>query len=98
LLVCFIAGQFMIYGHQHFTSQTTGKIYNSRNAVSKQTIKEKCYLCDVMHHNSMVKTSQVFSVSIVAIDHIFKKAEYPFKSIQLILSIGRAPPSSNFLV
>ncbi|HEY2582279.1 MAG TPA: hypothetical protein VGI43_10735 [Mucilaginibacter sp.] len=98
LLVCFIGGQFMIYTHQHYAAQTNGKIYNLTKNISKQTVKEKCYLCDVMHHNSMVITSQVFSNPTVVIGHAFKKFEYDFKSIQLILSCGRAPPSSNFLV
>ncbi|HEY4325684.1 MAG TPA: hypothetical protein VGN20_16935 [Mucilaginibacter sp.] len=98
LLACFIAGQFMIYTHQHYTVQTNNKIYNVTKNISKQTVKEKCYLCDVMHHNSMVITSQAFSNTIVETGHAFKKFEYDFKSIQLILSCGRAPPSSDFPV
>jgi hypothetical protein len=98
LLVCFVAGQYMIYAHQHNVVQIISKTHHFSKNQPKQTVKEKCYLCDVMHHNTMIVTSQVYFNPVKVIGHAFKNFEYNFKSIQLILSCGRAPPSSIYSV
>jgi hypothetical protein len=96
LLICFIAGQYMVYAHQHNIINNTGKAYNISKNIPQQTVKEKCYLCDVMHHNIMVITSQVYVNPVMVAGHVFKKAEYSFTSIHLILSGGRAPPLPDY--
>jgi len=98
LLICFIAGQLMVYAHQHPVSAGEGKVSESAKTSPHQILKEKCYLCDVMHHNAMDITTQMFSSPITVAVHVFKSNEYSFTSIQLILSSGRAPPLLNFLV
>jgi len=94
LLICFIAGQYMIYAHQHNIGYSTDKIYNVSKNIPHQTVTEKCYLCDVMHHNAMVASHQVYFNPSVVAGHVFKSFQYSFTSIQLILSCGRAPPLS----
>jgi len=94
LLICFVAGQCMVYSHQHNIIKP-GKTYHISKNLSKETVKEKCALCDIMHHNTMVTANDVFFSQILVVDHVFKSFEYNFKSISLILSIGRAPPVSN---
>jgi PP-loop superfamily ATP-utilizing enzyme len=96
LLICFIAGQYMVFAHQHNISQGITKVYGISKNIQQQTVKEKCYLCDVMHHNSMVTASNVYFNAVTVAGHVFKSAEYGFTSIQLILSGGRAPPPSNY--
>ena len=86
----------MVYAHQHNVVSNTDKAYNISKNIPQQTVKEKCYLCDVMHHHVMVTTSQVYFNPVVVASHIFKKTEYNFTSIQLILSGGRAPPLSDY--
>jgi hypothetical protein len=98
LLTCFVAGQFMVYAHQHNGAKGISKTYGISKNIPEQTIKEKCYLCDAMHHNVMVTATQVYFNAITVARHVFKNVEYSFTSIQLILSSGRAPPASNNLV
>jgi hypothetical protein len=95
LLICFIAGQFMVYGHQHNTGKSLPQNHSSSKNIQQQTVKEKCYLCDVMNHNTMVITTQVYFTPATVTLHAFKSVEYSFTSIQLIISGGRAPPSFN---
>jgi hypothetical protein len=96
LLICFVAGQYMIYAHQHNVSKSTVKICNIPKNLTQQTVKEKCGLCDVMHHNSMVITNQVYLNPVTIAVHVFTQVQYSFTSISLILSGGRAPPSPNY--
>ncbi|MFI5138189.1 MAG: hypothetical protein ACHQIM_10205 [Sphingobacteriales bacterium] len=98
LLICFIAGQYMVYAHRHSIVKGAGKSFGIAKNIPRHTVSEKCYLCDVMHHNTMVSTTQIYFNPVAAIGHVFKSVEYSFTSIQLILSCGRAPPSSNYFV
>jgi hypothetical protein len=94
LLICFAAGQFMIYAHQHPVSPALGKQFAaSRAAIAHQTVKEKCDLCDVMHHNAMVASHYAYLNPVAVCVHVYKDVDYNFTSIQLILAGGRAPPS-----
>jgi len=96
LLICFIAGQLMIYGHQHPVSPVAGKQLTASGFVASQkTIKEHCDLCDVMHHNAMLASYQVYLKPVTVAVHVYKSTVYSFTSIQLILAGGRAPPSVN---
>jgi hypothetical protein len=81
----------MIYAHQHqiVKGNTTGNITKN---TSRQTVTEKCSLCDVMHHNVMVTTAIGNFDTVTVLNHTFKNLVYSFTSIQLILSSGRAPP------
>jgi hypothetical protein len=94
LLICFVAGQYMVYAHQHTISVNTIKVYGTAKGQPRQVVTEKCSLCDVMHHNTMVNTAQVYSTPVVISTHFYKVFNYTFTSIQLILSGGRAPPCS----
>jgi hypothetical protein len=88
----------MVYAHHHNVTAGTIKTYGIHKNITEQTFKEKCYLCDVMNHNTMVIAKQVYLNPVKVEGHVFKKFEYSFTSIQLILSGGRAPPTSSYLV
>jgi len=96
LLICFIAGQYMVFAHQHNINNVAPKTYSYAKGISQTTVTDKCYLCDVMHHNAMVISSNTYVNPIAVSFHVFKNTEYSFKSIQLILSGGRAPPLSDY--
>jgi len=93
LLVCFIAGQYVIYTHQHkivARTGTTAKI--ETNSTSRTIVQEKCFVCDAMHHiAAVISHYSYFSPNIVT-KHFYKAYNYDFISIALILSAGRAPP------
>jgi hypothetical protein len=91
LLICFIAGQYMVYVHQHFINKTANSCRIVKT-IPKATVKEKCSFCDSMHHNAMVKAEGACLNAVLAFGHIYKCFEYSFNSISLILSCGRAPP------
>ena len=95
LLICFIAGQYMVYTHQHLFIKGVSKTAVSavHDHQQHQTIKEKCYMCDVMHHQAVVfDTLSYFSPQVVTI-HLFKAPVYNFVNIGLVLAAGRAPPA-----
>jgi len=96
LLFCFMAGQTMIYAHQHSALPVTGKLSSeSRSSVPHQTFKETCDLCDMMLHNAMLAAYQVYLTPTTVAGHVYQSIEYSFTSIQLILAGGRAPPVSQ---
>jgi hypothetical protein len=86
----------MVYAHQHKSINNTSKSFYIPQKIPQQTVSEKCYLCDVMHHNAMVTNTQVYLNPVAVAGHVFKNVAYSFTSIQLILSGGRAPPLSNY--
>ena len=94
LLICFITGQYMVYAHQHKLIQGAEQTHSVKQQQPKQTLTEKCQLCDAMHHNSMVNHSVSYFTPVVITDHFYKKGQYNFVSIALILSAGRSPPLS----
>lgn len=96
LLLCFIAGQYMVYAHQHNIAAATAKVYSLSKEQPHQVVAEKCSLCDVMNHNNMIYTTQVYSTAVVVSTHYYEVFNYTFTSIQLILSYGRAPPASFY--
>jgi hypothetical protein len=97
LLICFIAGQYMVYAHQHLNLNTATKSYNSSKQQPRETVTEKCSICDAMHNNNMVNNTGVYFSVLSAIGHVFKSFDYNFKNISLIIAGGRAPPFSNIL-
>lgn len=91
LLICFLAGQCMIYAHTHAGSGVTSS-YQPAKSSSHQTVQEKCYLCDVMHHNAMVVSTGVHLAASGAVLHLFNIVEYNFTSIRTAHTSSRAPP------
>jgi hypothetical protein len=98
LLICFAAGQSMIYIHQHNIIQKTGIVKSlSKNQPKPATsVTEKCYMCDVMHHSAMTINQQTYFSPVVVTGHLFKVGDYDFISIALVLSAGRAPPGISY--
>ena len=91
LLLSFVVGQYAVYSHQH--SLIKGITKHSHIATDRQIIKEKCLLCDAMHHaDAVTVTNNLFLIPLVSSAHIFKTGDYDFVSIALILAAGRAPP------
>lgn len=93
VLICFAAGQGMVYAHQHLTSYAIA--HQQKPDQSKTTVTEKCQLCDAMHHTGMVINKTQYFTPAVCADHFYKQGTYDFISISLILSPGRAPPFSS---
>ncbi|AYL98212.1 hypothetical protein [Mucilaginibacter celer] len=91
LLLSFVVGQYAVYSHQH--ALIKGITKHSHIAADRQTIKEKCLLCDAMHHaDAVVLTNKLFLIPLVPSTHVFKQGDYNFVSLALILAAGRAPP------
>lgn len=91
-MICFVAGQYMIYAHQHSYRLRPAIVRLPVKSTPHNSFKEKCSLCDVMHHNSMDTAVPFYAAAAVKEDCCFKKISYSFTSIQLILAAGRAPP------
>lgn len=83
----------MVFAHQHNITKTihTSNCDDCHNT-AKQTFKEKCALCDSMHHTNMELLSNDYHTPSLSIGHVFVTFQYDFKSIALILSSGRGPP------
>ena len=98
LLTCFVAGQYMMYVHQHYSLQKTGisTSFSKNQPKPVATVQEKCYMCDAMHHTTMVIGQQVYFNPVIVSCYIYKVGDYNFISIALILSAGRAPPATPY--
>jgi hypothetical protein len=91
LLLIFIAGQAIVYGHQH--TDTFASV-NGRHHATQQTVSERCQLCDAMHYNTMELAQAVYFQPVLVSRHLFTIKTYHFLSLSLILASGRAPPLS----
>jgi hypothetical protein len=90
LLIIFIAGQVILYGHQHNTNGSRVKPHSS----SRQTVSEICQLCDAMHFNHSVIQQQVAVVPVPKSSPVHLELAYHFISLVLVRSAGRSPPVS----
>lgn len=93
-----MAGQYMVYAHQHRLMHSEKQTFWAKKPQPRQTLAEKCQLCDAMHHNSIVTGGHLHFNSIPVSDCIYISPVYNFTSLALILSGGRAPPSITFSV
>ena len=92
-MLCFMAGQYMVYAHQHAVGTGSNRSsYHNPNTQPKQTITENCRLCDAMHHNTMATNTQVLFAPVVLNSYTYTITQYDFVSIALVHSSGRAPP------
>ncbi|MEO6849011.1 MAG: hypothetical protein ABI203_09280 [Mucilaginibacter sp.] len=92
VLFCFVAGQTMVYAHQHLNSSGSFSVHKASQ--THPVVSEKCQLCDAMHHNSMLINDHQHFSPIVAHHHFYTPGQYNFVSVALILSAGRSPPIS----
>jgi hypothetical protein len=88
LLLLFAAGQYMVFAHTHYKH---GGIAVTVKC-SLPVVKEKCDICDTMHHTHMLLNQHVYFTPAVAV-----KCHYQFRQsnailIQIVLASGRAPP------
>ncbi|PAW92505.1 hypothetical protein CKK33_02930 [Mucilaginibacter sp. MD40] len=95
LLFCFIAGQYMVYAHQHHVNKQSHMEADAggKHHSSSQVLKEKCEICDSMHHSFMELVKPQFAFYNANAGQAYLLQLYQFESIGLILSSGRAPPS-----
>ena len=98
LLLCFVAGQYMVYAHQHNIIKRTVKTYDVARTPAGKTFTERCALCDAMHHTVMLISHNVYFNPITVTGHFFEQVSYKFISFQLIQAGGRAPPISTYSV
>jgi hypothetical protein len=93
LLLCFVAGQYMVYAHQHTVNTAVNKSsYRTRGPQPRETIVENCQLCDAMHHNALAINHLVYFTPVAIADYTYKTFDYVFISIVIIHSGGRSPP------
>jgi hypothetical protein len=91
VLICFTVGQITAFSHQHLADLKSRPVTAKHNA-SGQTVKEKCYVCDTMHHISMAIFTDVAPVLYTTKADTQYTRQYDYKGIALILSAGRSPP------
>ena len=88
LLLFFATGQFMVFAHQHYKQGTI--ISASKSGLP--ILKEKCNVCDAMHHTAALLTQHVYFTPIAAVKCHYQYKKSDVKLIQLVLASGRAPP------
>ena len=77
--------------HQHVPGYTE-RVSQTSNKAPQQTVTEKCYVCDMMHHTQMaIFTDAVVAANVVVCDTQYKR-QHDYIGIALILSAGRSPP------
>ncbi|WP_158557122.1 hypothetical protein [Mucilaginibacter conchicola] len=94
LLFCFVAGQYMVYAHQHNANRHLHQLcIDSKHHTKAQILTEKCEVCDSMHHDFMELVKPQFAVYFTKATRVYTFQQYNFASIGLILASGRAPPA-----
>ena len=91
VLICFVTGQLMAVVHQHVPGYTQ-RVYQTSKQYPQQTVAEKCYVCDMMHHTQMALFSDVPAIPHYTISDTQYKCQHDYIGIALILSAGRSPP------
>jgi hypothetical protein len=96
LLLCFVAGQYIVYSHNHADNTVLHKtaVYHHSTTRSQQILSENCQLCDAMHHNTMAVNSYAYFAPVVITGYFYKPVSHNFISKALIRSAGRSPPIS----
>jgi dihydroxyacid dehydratase/phosphogluconate dehydratase len=92
VLICFIAGQTMVYSHQHLSRLRSVVSHNVKVPQPVQTVTDTCSICDMMHHTHMAIFDAVVSSPIITICETVYTNQHDYKGIALILSAGRSPP------
>jgi len=83
----------MVFAHQHnLVKNAHAHTYQDDKNSSHQVVKEKCPICDSMHHIAMELNNHSSYHTAIGTNYTYFTFEYDFKSIALILSPGRAPP------
>ena len=91
VLICFAIGQITAFSHQHL-SDFKSQNHLTKHSTTGQTVKEKCYVCDAMHHTNMaIFTDAKPALYVTVIDTQYKR-QHDYKGIALILSADRGPP------
>lgn len=78
----------MVFAHQHYKQG----VLVSATKTNVHVLKEKCDVCDVMHHTHMMLTQHVYFTPAVAVIFHYQLRQSDVKFIQLIIAAGRAPP------
>jgi len=90
VLACFVTGQLMAVVHQHLPGPQ--RAYQVSKNQPQQTVAEKCYVCDMMHHTQMALFTDAPVVPHYTISDTQYKCQHDYVGIGLILSAGRSPP------
>jgi hypothetical protein len=93
VLICFVAGQTMVYSHQHYTHVKASAFKAVKIPQPVQTVTETCNLCDMMHHTHMAIFGTTTINPTVSICETVYSNQHDYKGIALILSAGRSPPN-----
>lgn len=92
VLICFVAGQTMVYSHQHYTNASKISAHALKTPAPVQTVSEKCNICDMMHHTHMVIfDTKAVNPPVTVCETLYSNL-HDYKGIALILSAGRSPP------
>ncbi|OCX50278.1 hypothetical protein BEL04_23505 [Mucilaginibacter sp. PPCGB 2223] len=91
VLICFVTGQITAIVHQHVPGYTQ-RVYHVAKQFPQQTVAEKCYVCDMMHHTPMALFTDLPLIPDYTVSDTQYKCEHDYIGIALILSAGRSPP------
>lgn len=93
LLLFFVAGQIIVFAHQHHTKSNT-LIVHSHNAAKQQVVYEKCNLCDQMYH-APINLVQLLNYShlVSPVVRLYIPAHHFYKGNSLIHADGLSPPA-----
>jgi len=92
ILICFIAGQTMVYSHQHFHYKAATE-RTAKTPQNGQTVTDTCSICDMMHNSHMaIFDAAGFTPTVTLCETIYSNL-HDYKGIALILSAGRSPPA-----
>jgi len=95
LLLFFVAGQGIVYAHQHDSKFNATSVGKSTHDLSKhENVHEKCTLCDQMHHTPIdVVQPFNFAQILATVEISFCAAQHHYKGKTLVHADGLSPPN-----
>lgn len=90
LLLLFTVGQYTVFTHTH--TKQANDISLVKSSATNATVKEKCDICDAMHHTHAVLSHHVYFAPPVVVACHYQVKQSDVSLIQIVLAAGRAPP------
>jgi len=79
--------------HQHLPGYSQQFYQTTKQSPHQQTVTEKCYVCDMMHHTQMALFTDAPIFEHYTVTDTQYKRDHDYIGIALILSAGRSPPA-----
>lgn len=93
LLLFFVAGQIVVYAHQHHAKYNTIIVDAYGKTDQHASFQEKCNVCDQMHNAplSLVQTP-LYRIVLISVVYLYYSPQHHYQANALVHADGLSPP------